>query len=316
VAERDDDERRDRHQRALAAGLGAGAGLAFGGLAGGPDGAAAGLVAGAALGPELEPLVKGLWAELWRGGQQNQVDVLVAAIHAGIPVEEMEERINASERTRLLTGYALSAASRTAWEDKVRTLGRSLAAGLLADDNATIDTEQMIIAAIADIEGPHLAMLELLVAWRPGRHSAEPLISGPLDLPKDSYDSPFDDNWDAAWREWSRELIAHSRPNLAPLAPSLLGTLQRHGLVVQNAKTGEAIEKYAQAYEKQVADYERMRVAGTHRYRRTPSVLNPAKLAPDPTWSPTELGEQVFLRFRDAGTDLDDVWSSGPADQQ
>ena len=109
------------------------------------------------------------------------------AIHAGIPVDEMEERINASERTQLLTGYALSAATRTAWEDKVRTLGRSLASGLLADDNAKIDTEQMIIAAIADIEGPQLAMLELLVAWRPGRNVAEPLISGPLDLPEDSH---------------------------------------------------------------------------------------------------------------------------------
>ena len=67
----------------------------------------------------------------------------------------------------MLTGFALEAATRTAWEDKVRTLGRSLASGLLADDNAKIDTEQMIIAAIADIEGPQLAMLELLVRWRP-----------------------------------------------------------------------------------------------------------------------------------------------------
>ncbi len=245
--------------------------------------------------------------------------MLFWAIQAGIPVDELEERINASERMQLLTGYALSAASRTAWEDKVRTLGRSLASGLLTDDNAKIDTEQMTIAAIADIEGPQLAMLELLVAWRPDDRNinfVEPLIYGPLDLPKDSHDRPFYDGWDVAGRDWPRELIAHTRPNLDPLAPSLLGTLQRHGLVVQNDKTGEAIEKYAQAFEKQVADYERLRVAGTHRHSRPPSVLNPAKLAPEPTWSPTELGEQVFLRFRDAGTDLDDVWSSGPAEQQ
>ncbi len=37
---------------------------------------------------------------------------------------------------------------------------------------------------------------------------------------------------------------------------------------------------------------------------------------PLPRWSPTELGEQVFLRFRDAGTKLEDVWASGPANQQ
>ena len=56
--------------------------------------------------------------------------------------------------------FALSAATRTAWEDKLRTLGRSLESGLLAEDNAKVDTEQMIIAAITDIEGPQLAMLE------------------------------------------------------------------------------------------------------------------------------------------------------------
>jgi len=86
--------------------------------------------------------------------------------------------------------------------------------------------------------------------------------------------------------------------------------------VIQNDKAGEAIEKYAQAFEQKVADYEQLRVSGAHRFHRPPGVLNPADLAPEPTWSPTEMGEQVFLQFRDVGTDLDDVWSSGPADQQ
>ena len=299
MAERDDDERRDRNQRAVAAAAGA----ALGGVIAGPVGA----VVGAGLGPILEPLVRGVWAELSEGARRRQVDVLVSAIHAGIPVDEMEERINGSERTQLLTGYALSAASRTAWEDKVRTLGRSLATGLLAD-NAKIDTEQMIIAAIADIEGPQLAMLELLVAWRPGRNVAEPLISGPLDLPGESHSRTSDGSWNVIWREWPRELVARARPNLSPLAPSLLGTLQRHGLVVQNDQTGEAIEKYAQAFEKKLGEqYRREGRAGAFRPSSVPKVVNPAGLAPEPTWSPTELGEQVFLRFRDAGTKLEDV---------
>jgi len=265
----------------------------------------------------LEPLVKGVWAELSESARQRQTDVLFWAIRNGVPVEEMEQRINASERTQLLTGLALSGAARTAWEDKLRTYGGSLASGLLAEDNATIDTEQMMIAAITDIEGPQLAMLELMVAWRPGRNVAEPLISGPLNLPEDSHWRPYDDLWDIAWREWPRELIARARPNLAPLAPSLLGTLQRHGLVVQNDKTGEAIEKYAQAFEEQLGDqYRREGRGGAFRPSSVPRVLNPAALAPEPTWSPTELGEQVYLRFLDAGTNLPDAWSSGPADQQ
>jgi hypothetical protein len=129
-------------------------------------------------------MVKGIWAELSESARQRQTDVLFWAIRNGVPVDEVEERINASERTQLLTGFALSAATRTAWEDKVRTLGRSLASGLLAEDNTKIDTEQMIITAITDIEGPQLAMLEFLVAWRRSRYLPEPLISGPLDLPQ------------------------------------------------------------------------------------------------------------------------------------
>ena len=96
--------------------------------------------------------------------------------------------------------------------------------------------------------------------------------------------------------------------------PSLLGTLQRHGLVVQNDKTGEAIEKYAQEFEKKLGDqYRREGRAGAFRPSSVPRVNNPAKLAPEPTWSPTELGEQVFLRFHEAGTKLEDVWTTGPA---
>jgi hypothetical protein len=174
------------------------------------------MIVGAGLGPLLEPLVSGVWAELSESARQRQTNVLFWAIHNGVPVDEMKERINASERTQLLTGFALNAAWRTAWDDKVRTLGRSLAAGLLAEDNATIDTEQMIIAAITDIEGPQLAMLELMVAWRPGRNVAEPLVSGPLSLPEDSHWRPYDDLWDIAWRKWSRGQIAHARPNPCP----------------------------------------------------------------------------------------------------
>jgi hypothetical protein len=307
--ERDDDERRDENVEAIANAAGALIGNAVAGPLGG--------VIGAALGPKLKRLVIGVGAELSESVRQRQTDVLFWAIREGVPVDEMEARINASNRTELLTGIALDAASRTAWEDKVRTLGRSLAAGLLADDNATIDTEQMIIAAITDIEGPQLAMLELMVAWRPDRNVTEPLISGPLKLPEESHWRPYDDNWDIAWREWPRELITHARPNLAPLTPSLLGTLQRHGLVVQNDKTGEAIEKYAEAFGKQLGEqYAREGRAGAFRPSSVPRVQNPAALAPEPTWSPTELGETVYLRFLDAGAEVEDVWTSGPADRQ
>ena len=304
MAERDDDERLEGNVEAISNAMGALIGTGIAGPLGG--------VIGAGLGSKLKRLVIGVGAELSESVRKRQTDVLFWAIREGIPVDEMEARINASKRTELLTGIALDAAARTTWEDKVRTLGRSLASGLLAEDDATIDTEQMIIAAIADIEAPQLAMLELLVAWRPGRNVAEPLVSGPLDLPADSHWRPADDLWDVAWREWSRVQIAYARPRLAPLAPSLLGTLQRHGLAAQDARTGEAIEKYARAFEdkfgQQIAQQGR---GGATRLSGVPRVSNPAALAPEPTWSPTELGEQVYLRFQEAGAGLEDVWTAG-----
>jgi hypothetical protein len=306
VAERDDDE---RNQRAAAAAAGAALGTAVAG----PVGAAA----GAWLGPKLEPLVRGVWAELSEKARQRQTDVLFWAIRNGVPVEEMEERINASERTQLLTAFALDSATRTAWEDKVRTLGRSLASGLLSKDNATIDTEQMIIAAITDIEGPQLAMLELLVRWEPGRLAGGPPIEGPLDVPDFHPSRSFDGSWQVHERNWSSRQIAFARPNLAPIAPSLLGTLQRHGLVVQNDNAIEGIENYAKEFEKQLGrQYNQQTRAGAFRPSAVPHVGNVERLVPALTWSPTELGEQVFLRFLDAGTHLDDVWSSGPADHR
>lgn len=308
MAEPDDDKRRDRNERATAAAAALiGAGLA------GPLGAAA----GAGLAPLLEPLVKGVWAELSESARQRETDVLFWAIREGIPVDEMEERINASDRTQLLTGFALSGATRTAWEDKLRTLGRSLASGLLAKDNAKIDSEQMIIAAITDIEGPQLAMLELMVAWRPGRNVAEPLVSGPLNLPEDSHWLPCDDLWDVAWREWSRGQIAHARPNLAPLAPSLLGTLQRHGLAVQNQNTDETIERLQRKLESAFMElYEHSRDGGGYRPAGAPRLSTGRDVTQEPTWSPTELGEQVYLRFLDAGTNVPDEWTAGPAEEQ
>ena len=142
-------------------------------------------------------------------------------------------------------------------------------------------------------------------------------IEGPLDVPDYSRNRSDDGSWQVRDRKWSSRLIAFARPNLAPVAPSLLGTLQRHGLVVQNDNTAEAIERYARAFEDRFgAQIGQQGRAGATRLSGPPRVPNPAGLVPEPTWSPTELGEQVYLRFRDAGTALDNVWSSGPAEQQ
>jgi hypothetical protein len=309
VTDDDPEERRNRYQRAGAAAGGA----LVGGLIGGPVGA----IAGAALGPLLEPLARQVWTELSARGQQRAADMLASACDAGIHPDELADRISASDRTELLTGYSLAAATRTAWQDKVRTLGRSLASGLLAEDEAQIDTEQMIIAAIADIEAPQLSLLEFLVRWEPGQTIGRPPVDGPLDIPAYSHVLARDGRWHVRNRAWTIRQIASNRPRLAPVAPSLLGTLQRHGLAVQNDNTSEAIERHQKELESAIGrQYRQDSHRGVFSPRGVPRVMSAGNLVPEPTWSPTELGEKVYLRFRDAGTQLPDVWASGPAGHQ
>lgn len=138
--DRDPEKRRDRHQRAAATG----AGTAVGAIVAGPPG----VILGAMLGPLLEPVVAKVWEEVSADGRRRAGETLAAA--RGVldcEPEELDVMLRASDRTRLLAGIALSAATRTAWPAKVGTLGRSLASGLLAEDDSQIDTEQLIIAA-------------------------------------------------------------------------------------------------------------------------------------------------------------------------
>jgi hypothetical protein len=106
----------DVAQRAVAAGSGA----AIGALIGGPAGA----IAGSAVGVALEPLVSRVWNELSADGRRRTQEVLTyAAESAGISPEEIADQIVADEKSRLLGGTALSAATRTAFPPKVRALG-------------------------------------------------------------------------------------------------------------------------------------------------------------------------------------------------
>jgi hypothetical protein len=268
----DDEEsaaRFDRHAQALAAGLGALAGLPFGG----PVGA----VVGAALGPLLVPVAEEVFRELGMDGRRRSGEALAAACEAsGLSVEETVRRALGNEQSRLLSGTAIVAATHTAWEDKVRTLGRSLASGLLAADDAEIDLEQLIMSAIADLEGPHLALLDLLVAWRLPIHTLNARDKKPptrLDIPAYSNSGG---TWSVVAREWNPDEIVEARPRLASVLPGLLGTLQRHGL----------------------------------------ALYSPGNSGTVAIWSPTRLGEQVWLRFHEAGADVPDAWGQQPVQPQ
>jgi hypothetical protein len=98
----------------------------------------------------------------------------------GVDEAQLEKQILSSDSRRLQAGIALSAASRTAWPPKVVALGRALATGLAATDDVRIDTEPLIMAALADIEFPQASLLELLVCHWPST-SKDGLVAEALD---------------------------------------------------------------------------------------------------------------------------------------
>lgn len=258
--------------KALAAGIGAAVGLPLG---------PAGVVGGAIGGSLLEPsAVWMLQRVLQAVNRRNQVVVDVACETAGVAPEELFTRISEDEELQILFVKAIEAATRTAWEDKLRTLGGSLASGFLSSDESEIGIEQLIMAAIADMEAPHLALLDLLVAWRPPwiEEETNPVR---LDIPEDLRSQPTDCERTVDRRKWYVHNIQTYRPRLAPVFTSLVGTLERHGLAI---------------YESNVDDSSAIRDESYNPEMQRPYV------------EPTELGEQVWLRFYRAGANVPDVW--------
>lgn len=291
------EKRRDRYQRGMAAGAGAVIGVVIAGPAG--------AVVGAALGPVLEPWAAKVWEELSADGRRRAGEALAAACEAlECEPKELGERIVASERARLQAGIAISAATRTVWPAKVRVLGRALAAGLLAEDEATIDTEMLILAAMTEIEAPDLSLLELVACRVPPRAVGAAQIAHPrlnehgIFLPRHG---------------WTEAEVGRYRSRLKPVLPSLLGTLQRHGLIMQDDNTVEAMVRMSEAMEQEAAQRQRLnggRLQGVPVGLSAAGIGNPAPQS----WSATDLGELVLERYREAGADLPNGWApSKPA---
>jgi hypothetical protein len=283
--------------KALAAGVGALVGLPFG---------PAGLVGGAVAGPLLEPVAIEILQRVGRAGRRRGGEALAVACEVTeLSPEELLARISDDEKLQILAGMAISAAARTAWEDKVLTIGRSLASGLLASDDAEVDTEQLIMSAIADMEAPHVALLDLLVAWRPPISDDEDLPVK-LDIPEYSYAVLHEHTWHAGRRKWYRDVIETYRPRLAPILPELMGTLQRHGLVVYQNDPSDAVERLGVHFGRRRKAMEERQLT-EHRVRRLynhESISSVTEM-----WEPSELGEQVWIHFHKAGANVPDVWS-------
>jgi hypothetical protein len=131
---------------------------------------------------------------------------LDAANAAELPIDEFLERAVSDDRRHELLARTLTIAQDTALHQKRRALGRALAAGVMGDE-AKIDDELLFVRAIADIDEMHIRLLARLATG--------------ISLPG-----------------WTVATITQADRGLADVLPSLLGTLELHGLVTVAAPGG------------------------------------------------------------------------------
>jgi hypothetical protein len=197
---------------ALEAGVGAAA-EAAGGLVG--------LAAASKLGPAGGVIIAAATAETLRhlatqaiGLRDYQASraLEIAAHQANVELDELRRRLTADPRRLQLTAAALSAAAATALDAKIRVLGRALATGAIATDDATVDEQQLLVAAMADLEAPHVRVLNQLSIQHAG-------YWGPKTLTGQAHG-------------WSPHDLATQVPGIAAVLQPILTVLAGHGLIM------------------------------------------------------------------------------------
>lgn len=126
-----------------------------GALLGGTPGA----MAGAAMEPLLARALQRAGAEIGILRRQSAAKVLNdASSRLGRSPDDVVELATRSPQSAQLLAEALFAAARTINEQKIRALAQALANGL-RDDEARPDEEQLVVAALGEVEAPHIKVL-------------------------------------------------------------------------------------------------------------------------------------------------------------
>lgn len=189
----------------------------------------------------LEPVMRQVWDELASDSQASAGQVLVeASSYSNKAPDEFAEIIRQDEERRLLGGIAFAAGSRTRNRDKIRGLGRALADGVLADDDARLDETHLILRAMDDLEAPHITVLDFLVNYYPGTVRQGEQTHPPRRVKDDPRTHERADTH-SRWKVYELEF---ARPGFRGSAQSLLGTLQRHGLAVSEQDVRGVLERY------------------------------------------------------------------------
>lgn len=89
----------------------------------------------------------------------------------GLSPDDFLKGLTKDDLRLALLAEALSAASRTAVDEKIRAFGVALANGALTDDDARLDEERVWVQILAEVEAPHLRVLHVLSLDKPAEES-------------------------------------------------------------------------------------------------------------------------------------------------
>lgn len=255
----------------------AGAGLVLQG----PEAAIAGAVAG----PYVLDLVHRSWDHIRQRSQQAAARMIgTASAELGQePRQMLLTAVSTNSGTEILA-EALRAAAGTLNEQKIVGLARALANGL-ANDQAALDHERLVIRALADIEEPHLAILARMTGDRmPPRRTPRQEAA-------------------AAWfHPWKREneirhwLLNPDGNTSSSVVTPIIHTLERNGLIEDNQQE-RADERDKAAKDRM--ELELRRLDPTRRGPR-PSYVSSRPTNPERRWRITGFGDFVLQHLENS----------------
>ena len=86
----------------------------------------------------------------------------VAADISGLTPEDLLERVRSDEKRTDLMDLTLGAAARTSSQEKLRALGKVLAAGITADNETKVDATFVLERIVAEMDPPHIRALAFI----------------------------------------------------------------------------------------------------------------------------------------------------------
>lgn len=245
--------------------------------------------------PLLEAMAHWAWDLISEDRKRRVYEMLAGAWQAtGLDATRFARRIGADERTRLITATAVSGAATTTWPPRVAAIGRLLADGLIAEDEAEIDLQSLTLSAMVEMERPHVVLLHLLVNFTPAERQGRIVVQPYPDLDIHS-------RWGIGLPRWSMFQMAAVREQLRPVLTGLIATLVRHGLAVEFQDTAMALNVIVKGFQQRAQQQAATVKAGSRVTADSLQHHSPEMPPIERTWSPTDLGRRALAYYVEAG---------------